>query len=133
MSNRATATFEITRWDETPYDEPADGPRLSRITVAKNFSGEIEGESIAELLTCQEKEAAAGYVAYEVVIARVGGRAGSFVIQHAASDDGAQDRLYGVVVPGAGTGGLSGLRGAGEFRYDESGATFTLDYTLDEG
>jgi hypothetical protein len=130
-SNRAKATFEVTSWDETPYAEPADGLTLSRITVAKNFSGEIEGESIAELLTCQAAEAAAGYVAYEVVVARVGGRAGSFVIQHAARRDGSDDRLFGVVVPGSGTGELTGLRGEGEFRREESGATFTLDYTLE--
>ena len=43
MSERATASFEITVWDEQPYDEQ-DGIRLSRTRVVKRFRGEVEGE-----------------------------------------------------------------------------------------
>jgi Protein of unknown function (DUF3224) len=50
MSERATASFDITTWDEEPYDE-RDGVRLSRTRVVKAFRGEIEGESTAELLS----------------------------------------------------------------------------------
>ncbi|MFL5792882.1 MAG: DUF3224 domain-containing protein [Actinomycetota bacterium] len=48
MSERATASFDITTWDEEPYDE-RDGVRLSHTRVVKAFRGEIEGESTAEL------------------------------------------------------------------------------------
>ena len=29
------AAFEITGWEQAPYDEPADGPPLTRATVRK--------------------------------------------------------------------------------------------------
>ena len=60
----AAGTFAITAWDaEPPYDAPADGPPLARITVRKAFSGPLEGESEAQLLVCAE----AGYLASERV------------------------------------------------------------------
>ena len=132
MTARATATFEITAWEETAYDEPADGPKLSRITVRKTFRGEIEAESTAELLTCQPIDGAAGYVASERIVGRVGDRSGSFVVQHGGVHDGATSaRPFGHVVPGSGTGELRGLTGEAAFRHDEHGATFTLDYDGD--
>jgi hypothetical protein len=30
MSNRATETFQVTGWDEKPYDEIAEGPKATR-------------------------------------------------------------------------------------------------------
>ena len=131
MTNRATATFEITGWDEAPYGEPAEGPKLVRATVRKRFTGEVEGESTAELLMCQAEDGSAGYVAMERVVGRVGTRSGSFVVQHGATRDSAYAATFGTVVPGSGTGDLRSLRGEAAYRHDEQGATFTLDYDLD--
>ena len=47
MSQRATASFDITGWEEEPYHEE-DGVKLSRTRVVKTFRGEIEGESTAD-------------------------------------------------------------------------------------
>jgi Protein of unknown function (DUF3224) len=44
LSERAIASFDITTWDEQPYDE-GDGLRLSRARVVKVFRGEIEGRA----------------------------------------------------------------------------------------
>ena len=131
MGRRATATFEITQWDETPYDEPADGPKLARATVRKRFQGDVEGESSAELLMCQAGDGSAGYVASERVVGRVGDHSASFVIQHGATRGG-QGTTFGLVVPGSGTGALRGLRGETAFQHDEQGAIFTIDYEIDE-
>src|SRR5688500_13708003 len=130
MTTRATATFEITGWDETAYDEPADGPKLSRATVTKRFRGGVEGESVAELLLCQAADGSAGYLGSERVTGRVGDRAGSFVLQHGGTVAGDEQRPFGHVVPGSGTGELRGLRGEARFHHDEHGATLTLDYDL---
>jgi len=133
MTTRATATFEIIAWDETPYEEPADGPRLGRVAVRKVFRGDVEAESTAELLTSQSADGGAGYVASERVVGRVGDRAGSFVLQHGGLHDGGVPlRQFGHVVPGSGTGELRGLRGDAVFQHDEHGATFTLDYDFAE-
>lgn len=74
MSTRATASFEITAWEQTDYDEPAEGPKLSRATVRKTFRGDIEGESRAELLLCQVDDNSAGYVGMERIVGRIGAR-----------------------------------------------------------
>ena len=129
MSSRASATFEITSWEETAYDEPADGPKLSRATVKKTFKGEVEGESTAELLMCQA-EGGAGYLASERVVGRVGERTGSFVVQHGGINDGGATRTFGYVVAGSGTGGLQGLSGEAGYQHDERGASFVLDYDI---
>jgi hypothetical protein len=129
MTTRATAAFEVTGWEQTDYDEPTQGPKLARATVRKTFRGEVEGESVAELLMCQA-EAGAGYVASERIVGRVGGRAGSFVVQHGGVQAGEATRNFGYVVPGSGTGELRGLRGEATFRHDAQGAVFTLDYDL---
>jgi hypothetical protein len=134
MSTRAIASFDVTAWDDAPYDEPADGPRLARATVRKAFRGDLEGESTAELLLCQSDPsggaAGAGYVASERVVGRLGGRSGTFVLQHGGlSGGGEAPRTFGHVVPGSGTGGLAGLRGTAEISRDADGKhTLTLEY-----
>jgi hypothetical protein len=112
------AAFEITGWDQAPYDEPGEGPPLTRATVRKDYSGALAGESVAELLTCGEL----AYTANERVSAALDGRAGTFVLQHGAWEGG----QWGFVVPGSGTGALAGLRG--DARMDHG--RIVLDYEL---
>lgn len=132
MTNRATAAFGITAWEETAYHESAGGPKLSRVTVRKTFRGGVEAESTAELLTCRAADGAAGHVASERVVGRVGDRSGSFVVQHGGVHNGATPASqFGHVVPGSGTGELRGLTGDAALRHDEHGATFTLDYDVE--
>ena len=120
-----TAAFEITGWDETPYDEPADGPKLSRATVGKRFTGPLVGTSTAVLLMAQSDQGR-GYVASERVEGTLDGRVGTFVIQHGGLDDLTEQRSFGSIVPGCGTGELANLRGEAVFQHDESGARLTL-------
>ena len=127
-NTRAIATFEITAWVETPYDQPVEGSKLSRATVKKIFRGEIEGESTTELLMFQAGDGSASYVALERVAGRIGDRSGSFVVQHSATRSDAMQRASWFVVPSSGTGELRGLQGEAEYRHDEHEATFTLDY-----
>lgn len=134
---RAVASFDVTGWDQQPYDAGADeGTVLSEARVTKLFTGELEGQSTARLLMCQadpdELAAGAGYVASEIVEGRLEGREGSFVVHHMGLSevDGAR-RTFGHVVPGSGTGELEGLMGEVEIRVDDDGGhIFTLDYRL---
>jgi hypothetical protein len=131
MTTRAVSTFEISSWEEEPYDESDDGPVLSRVTVGKAFHGEVQATSVGSLLTCQA-EGGEGYVASERISGSVHGRSGTFVVQHGgARGAGVPAVTFGHVVPGSGTGELRGLRGTVEFREDERGAAFTLDYDID--
>ncbi len=136
MTTRAHCTFDVTGWEQTLYDNPADGPRLARATVSKMFRGDLEGESTAELLMCQadpdDFAAGAGYIASERVVGRLGGRSGTFVLQHGGlGGAGTTERTFGHVVPGSGTGELAGLGGDVEIsRTPEGKHTLTLDYAF---
>lgn len=133
MTTRATATFTITGWEETIYDEPAEGSKLSRATVRKTFAGDIVGESTTEVLMSQASDMSGrGYVALERITGRLGERSGTFDVQHCASQGGPTPRGIWFVVPRSGTGELRGLRGDVIYQHDEHGATFTLDYDFDE-
>jgi len=48
MKSTANAQFAIKSWDEAPYSEGADLPRLTRATVTRAFTGDIEGDGQVE-------------------------------------------------------------------------------------
>ncbi|MBA3763932.1 MAG: DUF3224 domain-containing protein [Actinobacteria bacterium] len=50
----ATASFEITSWEPARTDERPVGPAIGKVTVRKTFTGDLEGSSVAELLTVQK-------------------------------------------------------------------------------
>ena len=121
------AEFEIDSWDETPYQEPADGPKLTRIVIRKTYRGALTGTGVAEVLTAQGA-AGAGYVASERIEATLDGRHGTFVIQHGGLADGEDQTTFGNVVPRSATADLVGLSGhATEARQ----GVLTLTYTLE--
>jgi Protein of unknown function (DUF3224) len=130
MSERATASFDITTWDEQAYDE-REGVKLSRTRVVKVFRGEIEGESTAELLMALAGEDSAAYVGVERVTGRVNGRQGSFVYLHTATAAGGSQSASWPVMAGSGSGELAGI--SGQIRIDnlpDGGHVVTLDYDL---
>jgi hypothetical protein len=136
VTTRVVAVFKVTSWEQVPYDEQAAGPRLAGATVHKAFEGELSGTSTAQLLMCQADPAnlaaGAGYVASERFVGRLGGRTGSFVMQHwGISGGGSAPRTAGHVVPGSGTGELAGLAGTVEIAVASDGVhTLTLDFAL---
>jgi hypothetical protein len=131
MTTRANASFEVKSWDEKPYSEVEGELKLTRAGVTKQFHGDIEGESTLEYLMVYRADGSAAFVGMERVIGRVGGRSGSFVLQHSGTDDGKTTTDNWFVVPGSGTGELSGLRGEGSFISDHSEpfrVTFDYDF-----
>ncbi len=135
MTIRATSSFQVTGWDQTPYGEESEGPLLSRATVRKSFRGDLTGESTAELLMCQadpsDLAAGAGYMASERVVGRLGDRSGSFVMQHWGLSSSAGERTGGHIIPGSGTDELAGLSGTVEISVSADGAhTLVLDYDI---
>ncbi len=130
--SHATGRIAVHSYEPAVYDQPADGPALVRIRVAETFSGDIEGEGVAEFLQVSVTEDSASFVGLERVTGRIGDRAGTFVLQDAGSLTGATVSGTWFVVPGSGTGQLAGLRGEGGFvaQLGES-AEITLDYWFD--
>lgn len=111
---RATSTFENRGWDEEPYHE-ADGRRLTKARARYAYDGDQRGDSTVEYLMAYAPDGDAHFVGLEHFTGTLGGRAGAFVVQHAGTWRGGAVRTTFEVVPGSGTGGLTGLRGGGTF------------------
>ena len=132
---RAVASFEVTGWDQGKAESDAGGPTLSGATVLKRFDGDLVAESEARLLMCQadvaDIAAGAGYIARDVVRGALGGREGTFVMQHWGLSASGRQQTGGQIVPGSATGDLKGLTGSVEIAVDGDGAhTLTIDYEL---
>ena len=132
MSTHATATFEVKSWDEKPYDEMDGGPKLTRASITKSFTGDIEGEGTLEYLMMYRDDGSASFIGLERITGRVGDRAGSFVLEHTGTSDGSTATASWSVVPGSGTGDLRGLRGEGGFSSGHAESyPMTLDYDIE--
>ena len=125
----ANARFAIKAWDETPYSEGAGLPKLTRASVKKTFTGDLEGEGQVEYLMMYRADGSATFVGLERVVGRLGGRTGSFVLQRTGLFEGGQAKETYSVVPGSGTGELQGLRGEGRTAVGHGTEhPFALDY-----
>jgi len=113
MKQTANARFVIKNWDEKAYSEGDGLPKLSRASVIKTFTGDIEGEGRVEYLMMYRSDGSATFVGLERVVGHVAGKAGSFVLQRTGIfENGVAKESYSVI-PGSGTGELRGLRGEG--------------------
>jgi len=128
-TTRANATITVSTYEPVPYEEPAEGPVLSRIHVEESFSGDIEADGVVEFLQASRPDGTASFVGIERVTGTIAGRSGSFLLQDSGTVAGGVVSGDWFVVPGSGTGELAGLRGTGGFRANlGEGAEVTLDY-----
>jgi len=113
MTHTANARFAIKSWDEKPYSEGQDLPKMTRASVTKTFTGDIAGDSQVEYLMIYRSDGTATFVGLERITGRIGNRTGSFVLQRTGAFDGGQAKESYSVVPGSATGDLRGLVGEG--------------------
>ena len=106
------ATFKILSWDEEPFDESDDGPKLTRAHIRKSFHGDLSGTGNLMYLMTHLEDGNATFLGFEKVVGTLHGRSGSFVLQHTGSYDGQTATAQYEVVPGSGTNQLAGLSGA---------------------
>ncbi|MBV9887019.1 MAG: DUF3224 domain-containing protein [Acidobacteria bacterium] len=110
MSEMAKGTFEVKTTPVAP--DAGDDSGIGRLTLDKKFSGDLEGSSRGQILGFRSaKEGSGGYVAQEKVTAKLGGRSGSFVLQHIGTMRGNAPEMSVTVVPDSGTGELTGISG----------------------
>lgn len=128
-TTRANAVITVRSYEPAVYEQPADGPVLSRIHVEEGFEGDIQGEGVVEFLQSANADGSASFVGIERVTGSLGGRQGTFLLQDAGTVEGDQVSGRWFVVPGSGTGELTGLRGEGGFDAKlGEGAQARLDY-----
>lgn len=132
MQGKATARFAITSWDEHAYAEGAGLPTLKRAAVGKTYTGDIEGEGQVEYLMMYRADGSAAFVGLERIVGRVGGKAGSFVLQRTGTYESDLASESYAVIAGSGTGELQGLRGDGTSAVGPAPEhPFVLSYELD--
>jgi hypothetical protein len=113
MKQTANARFAIKTWDEQAYSEGQDLPRLTRASVTRSFTGDIEGEGQVEYLMMYRSDGSAAFVGLERVTGRIGARSGTFVLQRTGEFEGGEAMESYSVIPGSATGDLQGLLGDG--------------------
>ena len=131
MKQKANARFAIKSWDEKPYSEGQGQPKLTRATVTKSYTGDIAGDANVEYLMMYRSDGTATFVGLERVVAKIGGKSGSFVLQRTGVFEDGQAKESYSVVPGSATGELQGLRGDGTSSVGHGMEhPFTLSYEL---
>ena len=111
MKNHAKAGFKNTSHDQAAYGESTDGPPLFRVSLQREFEGDLVGSSTAELLTCQISKERFSYVGTDRFTGKLRDRSGSFVFQHGGKHENGSLQPFGYIVPGSATGELHGLFG----------------------
>ena len=130
MTTRAAGTFEV-KLDKQPLADKDADATLGRLSIDKQFLGDLQATSRGEMLSAMTAvKGSAGYVAIERVSGALGGRTGSFVLQHTGTMTRGTPSLSVTVVPDSGTGDLTGLTGS--MTIDVSGGkhSYQFEYTL---
>jgi hypothetical protein len=132
MTRHAEGTFEV-KTTPLPADDAITGTPIGRYALDKQFHGDLEGVSKGEMLSAGDpQKGSAGYVAIEHITGTLQGHAGSFAMQHNGSMDKGTFLLEVTVVPGSGSGELSGISGTMKIANAAGKHSWTFDYTLPE-
>ena len=131
MQDQATATFGIESWDEKAWHEGGDGHKLTRATVVKAYSGDLEGKGTMEYVMAYASEKSATFVGMELVVGRLAGQTGSFVMRDVGVFENGVAASSFEIVEGSGTADLAGIRGRASVAAVKADTqTMTLEYEL---
>jgi hypothetical protein len=131
---KATAhgSFELSSWDEAPYEETDQGTKLTKAEVSQKFTGDLIGQGTAHWLMFYRSDGTAHFVGLHRIEGTLGDRQGTFVLETSGDFDGTSATWEAIVIAGSGTKDLAGLTGHGEFGAPKGPkATFELDYELE--
>jgi hypothetical protein len=133
MTTHAAGPFEV-KLTPQPLAWDHEGAPLGRMSIEKQFHGDLEATSKGEMLTAGGSvKGSAGYVAVERVSGALHGKKGTFVLQHSGVMTRGAPQLTVSVVPDSGTGDLSGLAGTMTITIAEGKHTYDFTYTLAAG
>ena len=114
-----------------PPEENIGDPTVGRLSIDKQFHGDLEGTSKGQMLAAMtDTKGSAGYVAIERVVATLAGRRGTFVLQHTGIMTRGAPQLTVTVVPDSGTGQLTGLAGTMTIDIVDGKHFYGFEYTL---
>jgi len=126
--NIAKGIFEVKTSPLSP-DEQIDGKTLGRFSIHKEFSGDMVGVGVGQMLTGMGTvEGSAGYVAMDKITAKLDGKEGSFILQHIGTMSHGTQELVIKVVPDSGTGELQGINGVFKIIIENGKHFYELEY-----
>lgn len=131
-----TNEFKTTSWEQGEQDASA-GPGVVHAHAVDEFSGVIQGEHVTDYVMTFAPDGTAwgsgGYIGYGKITGTVDGKQGSFVVRHDGTFQDTTVRGTWSVVPGYGTGELTGLRGEGGYvaAHGEPATSYTFDYSFE--
>src|SRR6185437_9188469 len=109
MTTHAAGGYQTRDWDEQAYNEQAGEPKFTQVRAVNMYQGDLVGDSQIDLLMVYPNDNFCSFTGLEHITGRLGERKGSFVLQQSGTfQDGAINCEW-FVVPGSGTGELSGL------------------------
>ena len=130
VTKHATGTFEV-KMAPQPAEEKVGDPTVGRMSLDKTFCGDIEGTSKGQMLAVRsEVEGSAGYVAMERVTGTLGGKKGTFALQHNGVMNRGTPSLTISVVPDSGTADLIGLSGKMTIKIKDRKHFYEFVYSL---
>ena len=122
-----SGSFDVTI---TKQDTAPDAV-VARNLLYKEFHGDLEAIAKGEMLAAFEPLTNAGvYVAIDRVSGTLHGKSGSFIIAHRGIANADGQTLDIVIVPGTGTGQLSGITGTLGIQIVEKKHLYTMEYEL---
>jgi len=131
MTKHAKGAFDVKVTPQKPDSKEAETSKLGRMSLDKQFHGDLEATSTGEMLAAMtEIKGSAGYVAMERVNGTLHGRSGTFVLQHLGTMTRGVPQMNVTVMPDSGTDGLVGLTGTMTIKTEEEKHFYEFDYTL---
>ncbi|MGY3230729.1 hypothetical protein ACVWWJ_002213 [Luteibacter sp. HA06] len=129
----ASGSFTVEVKPQTPDNPAAETSGVSRLSLQKQFQGDLEGTGQGEMLGAGDGKTSGGYVAMEKISGTLGGRKGSFVMIHRALMAGGVPTEWTIdVVPDSGTEELKGLSGSLKITVADGKHTYEFAYSLPE-
>lgn len=132
MPNHASGPFEVKIVPQ-PLAQASSESGLARMSLEKQFHGQLEGTSLGEMLTAMSTtvQGSGAYVAVERVTGKLAGRSGSFALHHTGVMNRGVPQLTITVVPDSGTGELTGIIGELKIRIEPGGKhLYEFEYEL---
>ncbi len=131
MGSQGKGTFEVKLLPLA--DEQAEAAGLGRMSIDKQFHGDLEGTSQGQMVSAMSSvKGSAGYVAMEKVSATLAGRKRTFVLQHSGTMNRGTPSLLISVVPDSGTDELTGLSGTLKIIIAEGNHSYEFEFSLPE-
>ncbi len=125
----ATGTFDVKLKPQA--DEGVSDPTVGRMSIEKQFHGDLEGTSKGQMLAVQsDVKGSAGYVAMERISGTLAGHKGTFALQHTGTMNRGVPELSVTVVPDSGTGELVGISGKMNIIITDGKHSYEFEYTL---